>query len=416
MSVTGFADFHGVLSEELERIARESLGRKPVRIEAIHGPEIQTAQGALINFGSNDYLGLSQHLMVKEAAARALHDFGAGSGSARLIAGSTRHHQELEERLAEFKNTEAALVYGSGYLAALGTIPSLVGPGDLVLVDRLAHACLIDAVRLSRAKLWVYKHNQLDDLERLLKRARGQAGAAHRRLLIVTETLFSMDGDFAPISTVVELKERYGAWLMVDEAHATGLYGPGGGGLVGEAGLSERVEVQMGTLGKALGACGGYISGSRILVDYLINRARTFIFSTALPPAVPAAAMAAIDLAAGSEGQSRRETLLERISQFKGRAVSGDPVGTNVPARLSAILPCVVGGEERALACARRLRENGFYVPAIRYPSVGRGLARLRITLTATHTEEQVTNFRAALEDALTESPGKTSAGGGFRA
>ncbi len=351
--------------------------------------ELRPTQGIEPNFASNDYLGLAKHPALIEAAARATAQQGTGAGAVRLVTGTTREVLALEEELAAWKEKEAALVFSSGFAAALGTIPALVGARDTVLLDKRAHASLIDGARLSGATLRVFPHNNLEVLERMLRATEGT------RRLIVTESLFSMDGDTAPLRELVELKEKHGAWLMVDEAHATGLYGATGAGLLAEAGLSSRVEIVMGTLSKALGSVGGYIAASRPVVQWLLHRARSFVYSTALPPGVIAASHAAVELARGAEGAARRETLGANIALFRDHLPA--PWRSAVP---GAIQPLLCGEAEAALQLAAALRERGFLIPAIRYPTVGRHAARLRITLSAAHEPAQIKALLAALPSA----------------
>lgn len=349
----------------------------------------------LLNFSSNDYLALANHLALKEAAMKAVRDFGAGTGASRLVCGSLALFHELEEALAEFKGTEAALTFSTGYATAIGTITALLGNGDIVVLDKLAHACIVDAARLSGAKLRVFRHNDLNDLESILKwAAKRQTGAQPPpRVLIATESVFSMDGDHAPLRNLVELKNRYGAWLMLDEAHATGVFGPNGSGRAQQEGVAAQIEIQMGTLGKALGAAGGYICGSRALIDLLINRARSFIFSTAPVPAAAAAAAAGVGLVRSTEGASRRERLWKQVPRL---AAMFEP-GPIQPSAQSPILPWIVGDELVAVEFAERLRANSIYVPAIRFPTVARGSARLRFTVTSEHSEQELDQLTAAL-------------------
>lgn len=353
--------------------------------------ELRPAPGGLRNFASNDYLGLAAHPALVEAAVRAARDFGAGTGAARLICGSLPPHQVLETALAAWKRTESALAFGSGYTTALGVIPALVGRGDFVILDRLAHACCVDGARLSGATLRVFRHNDPDDLERSLARIRRDHAGA--RLLVVTESLFSMDGDRAPLAELVGVKDRHGAWLMLDEAHAVGVFGARGGGLADEAGLGPRVEIQMGTLGKAVGAAGGYIAGSRVLVDHLVNHARSFLFSTAPVPAAAAAAHAGVELIQSQEGADRRAQLRANIRAL--RAALRQPVA---PAA-GAIVPLIVGEASAAVDLAGALRARGIFAPAIRYPTVKRGAARLRFTATAAHTAADFAALAAAMAD-----------------
>jgi len=356
--------------------------------------------GTLIDFASNDYLGLARHPALIEAACRATAGQGAGAGASRLITGTTDEVLELEKSLAAWKEKEAALVFGSGYAAALGTIPALAGRGDTVVLDKLAHASLIDAARLSGATVRVFPHNRVDLLEKLLGKISGGAG----RVLIVTESLFSMDGDAAPLAELVAIKDRHGAWLLVDEAHATGLHGATGAGLMAEAGLSARVEIIMGTLSKALGSVGGYIAGSRPLIDWLVNRARSFIYSTALPPGAIAAGRAAVQLAQGAEGAARRARLRENVALF--RKSLPPPWESRVG---GAIQPLVCGEAGAALQLAARLREQGFLIPAIRYPTVPRNASRLRVTLSAAHSDKEIGALMQALGQDPLQYPGAFS-------
>jgi 7-keto-8-aminopelargonate synthetase-like enzyme len=341
----------------------------------------------------------------------------------------------LDECLAAFKGTPAALGFSSGYAAAIGVICALVGKEDILILDKLVHASIIDAARLSRAQLRIFRHNDLGDLEDILRstsrysspvqlplemsrkssrrlskklsarteRSRNskmdgtflRAGmgifSRRPRRLIVTESIFSMDGDRAPLPEIVALKEKYGAWLMVDEAHATGLYGAKNRGIAEELGLNEQIEVQMGTLGKALGAAGGYICGSRALIDFLVNRARPFVFSTAPVPAAAAAAMAGLRLVQSAEGESRRRSLQARISEL-GAGLKPAWINHN-----SHIFPLLIGDENQTIAAADALRRNSIFVPGIRYPTVARGKARLRVTLSANHTRADVLKLIAGL-------------------
>ena len=307
--------FTDELNRRLAAVREQNLFRELRRVDSAQGPRIKIGGQALLNFSSNDYLGLANHPALKEAAIQAVEKFGAGAGASRLVCGSLAPFHELEESLAAFKKTEAALTFSTGYAAAVGTITALAGKDDVIILDKLVHACIVDAAKLSGAKLRIFDHNDLNDLEDKLKwaeKARADNGRRKTEILIVTESFFSMDGDGAPLREIVALKEKYGAWLMVDEAHATGIIGQNGRGLADELGVGERIEIQMGTLGKALGASGGYICGRRALVDYLVNRARSFIFSTAPVPAAAAAATSAIALIQSKIGNTLRNELGQR--------------------------------------------------------------------------------------------------------
>jgi 8-amino-7-oxononanoate synthase len=374
-----------ILRAELEALEAASLRRSLRATDEM--------PSGMLNFAANDYLGLSHHPKLIEAARQATSVRGTGAGASRLVTGTDSAMLALEEALATWKEKEAALVFSSGYAAALGTIPALVGKGDTVILDKLAHASLIDAARLSGATLRTFLHNDIGRLEALL----AKISSGETRILIVTESIFSMDGDAAPLRDLVELKERFGAWLMVDEAHATALYGQTGAGLVAEAGLSARVEIVMGTLSKALGSVGGYIAGSRTLIDTLINRARSFIYSTALPPGAIAASQAAIDLVRGPEGAALRDRLRRNIGHFH----TGLPATWKSHAlSTSAIQPLICGEASAALELAAKLRNSGFLIPAIRYPTVPRQAARLRITFSAAHADKDIDALNRALATA----------------
>ena len=409
------SDFNQQLTQRLAAIREAGLYRELRRVESAQGPRIDLGGRTLLNFSSNDYLGLANEPALKEAAIEAVRKFGAGAGASRLICGSLAPHHELDEALAEFKGVEAALSFSTGYAAALGTIGALLDKDDIIVIDKLVHASIVDAARLCGAKLRVFAHNDLADLERILQwaaevqspKSKVQSRARRPQVLIVTESVFSMDGDQAPLRELVELKDKFGAWLMVDEAHATGLFGKNRRGLAEECGVAERIEIQMGTLGKALGAAGGYICGARVLIDCLINRARSFIFSTAPVPAAAAAATAGVRLVQSAAGEERRARLWQRVAGIlpaPGGAtfLSPQPSGCGdknvaAPSR-SAIIPIILGDEAKAVEAAARLRERGLFIPAIRYPTVARGAARLRLTLTAAHTAEDIAELRAALQ------------------
>ena len=386
-------DMQQRLREELAGIDSAGLRRRLRQLDSAQGVRINLEGRELLNFSSNDYLGLANDPILKRAASKAIEEFGAGSGSARLICGSQSPHHQLENALAAFKGTESAICFSSGYAAALGVLPVVVCEGDTVVIDKLVHASLIDGVRLSGAKLRVFKHNNLEDLERILQWATRREG----HTLVITESVFSMDGDLAPILNLVELKEKYGAWLMVDEAHATGLFGKGRRGLIEEFGVGDRVDIQMGTLGKALGSAGGYICGSQQLVDLLINRARSFVFSSAPVPAQAAAAKAAVDWVQTSEAEVARTRLWGLVDQLKNGFIQR---GWELPVVRSAILPLVIGRESDAANLSDRLLAEGVFVPAIRYPTVARGKARLRITVSAAHSPEDVSQLLEVLGDA----------------
>jgi 8-amino-7-oxononanoate synthase len=378
---------------ELRALEDAGLQREVRALDSAQEPEVVIDGERLILLASNNYLGLATDPRVVEAAAEAARRWGAGTGSARLISGGMRLHDELEQRLAAFKRTESALLFSSGYLANLGTISALVSRGDAIFSDELNHASIIDGARLSHADVHVYRHADPEHLATLLR----EHGARGRRL-VVTDTVFSMDGDLAPLHELVEASERHDAILMVDEAHATGVVGPGGRGAVAYFGLEGRVPVVMGTLSKALGSAGGYIAGSSDLIAYLRNRARAFIFDTAPTPPTVAAAAAALGVLEREPQRPERVRTLARLLADGLRAT-----GFVVPQPAAAIVPVVVGATDAALAFARALRGQGVLVPAIRPPSVAPGTARLRATVMATHTETQIDSALHAFAGARVE-------------
>lgn len=397
------SDFIQALNSGIEQIRADGLYRRLRVIDSPQGRSISWNGRNYLNFSSNDYLGLAGHPQVVEGAAEAVRKYGAGSGASRLVCGSFQIHEELESRLAEFKGTEVALLFSSGYAAAIGTICSLLGPDDLLVSDKLNHASLVDAARLSRAQVEIFPHNDLDQLNSILKMAvstgKNLRSGHRRRILIVTESIFSMDGDAAPLREMVELKEKYGAWLMVDEAHATGLYGNNRRGRIEELGLSDRVEIQLGTLSKAIGSSGGFICGPSALREWLINKARSFIFSTAPNPAASGAAIHALEIIGSEEGSRRVSLLWQNVKQLRD--------GLKLPFSevQSAIMPLILGAEAAAISAMHALLENGIFIPAIRYPSVPRGSARLRITMSSQHLSQDINLLLGFLENLLQKDP-----------
>ncbi|MDQ1518445.1 MAG: 8-amino-7-oxononanoate synthase, partial [Actinomycetota bacterium] len=378
------ADPLGFCAEEVARLEAAGLGRRVRALESASEPEVVLDGRRVLCLASNNYLGLAAHPEVVEAAAGAARLYGAGSGSARLVTGGLTIHDELEARLAAFKGTEAALLFSSGYLANLGTVAALVGPGDAVFSDELNHASIIDGCRLSRADVHVYRHGDAGHLADRLGAWRRNAGAGPRAL-VVTDSVFSMDGDVAPLPDIVAACDRHGAVLMVDEAHATGVVGPGGRGAVAGFGLEGRVGVVMGTLSKSLGAAGGFIAGSAALCAYLRNRARSFIFDTALPPPTAAAALAALAIV---EREPERPVRARRLA---GRLAAGlRAAGYDVPDPPAAVVPVVIGAPDAAVGLSARLLDAGVLVTAIRPPSVPDGTSRLRATVMATHTDGEI--------------------------
>jgi 8-amino-7-oxononanoate synthase len=391
-------DFDAFLAAELERTTQAGLRRSLRVLDSPQGSEVVCQGRTVVNFSSNDYLGLAADPRLRAAAAEAVDRFGAGAGASRLICGTLRVHEDLEAALAAFKGTAAALSFSTGFAAAVGVIPALVGSGDVLILDKLCHACLVDGARLSGATIRVFPHNHLEKLSRHLAWAREKYPSA--RVLVVVESVYSMDGDRAPLREIVELKDRFGAWVMVDDAHGVGVLGARGRGLADDEALADRVEVQMGTLGKALGSAGAYVCGSDRLRDFLVNRARSFIFSTAPAPAAAAASRAAVQILDSAEGRELVGSLWRNIHSL-GALLGARPE--------SAIFPVVIGAELAAVAAAQEVLAAGFLVPAIRYPTVARGSARLRVALSASHTADQI----GRLAGLLRALPGYGAAGPG---
>jgi 8-amino-7-oxononanoate synthase len=395
------------LGPELKSLEEKNLLRVLRVMGSAPGARAELEGKSVLNFASNNYLGLAGHPSVVAAAREASEAWGAGATASRLLGGTLAVHERLEKALAGFKKTEACAVFPSGWHANLGALPALMGPGDTVVLDRLAHASLVDGARLSRADLLVFKHNDVEDLERVLRRA-----PVTGRRWIVTESVFSMDGDVAPLCEMVFVAERYNARLYVDEAHGTGVFGPGGSGVVNGLGLEKKVAVCMGTLSKALGAQGGFVCGSEDLIRWIHNKARSFIYSTALAPAAAGAALAAVGMLP-TEGEERRKRVLSLSARLRDgleeirRAGAGGTVSAAAPARAirspytpyerGPIVPFLVGGEEDALALSRRLWDAGVFAPAVRPPTVPKGTARLRFSVTADHTPADIDRVLAAL-------------------
>jgi len=368
------------IDEELKQIKDKNLFRILTELQSGQSPEIIIEGKRYILLASNNYLGLTTDPKVKEAARRALEKYGTGSGGSRLVSGSSDLHRELEERITGFKKTEAAILFSSGYLANVGTISALVEPGGVIYSDELNHASIIDGCRLSHAEIKIYKHCDVEHLNSLLA-----SNESKNKKLIVTDTVFSMDGDLAPVPELVELAEKYGCMLMIDEAHATGVLGKRGSGATEYFGIEDRVPIVMGTLSKAVGSLGGYVAGSKKLIDFLRNRARTYIFDTSLPASSLAASLAAIDIIEFE--LERRKHLWHLIEKFKSGLKK---IGLELLPSHSAVIPVLIGEAQPALDFARLLRENGVFTPAVRPPSVPTGKCRIRATLMATHKEEHI--------------------------
>lgn len=377
-----------MFDEQLHQLEAQHLLRQLRLIESPTGSAVIIDGRPVVLMASNDYLGLATHPTLKRAAISATEQFGVGAGASRLVSGTLPPHRELETALAAFKGTEAALVFSSGYLANIGLLPSLIGSGGLVLADRLCHASLIDGCRLSGADFHRYHHRDLDHLASLLSKQ-----ASRRKTLIVTDGVFSMDGDLAPMPDLVDLADRYEAQVLVDDAHGTGVMGPEGRGTLEHFGVESRLPFHMGTLSKALGTSGAYVAGPDTLIRYLVNRARSFIYTTAPPPATAAAARAAIAVLRAEP--ERRARLWHNREHFCAglRALGFTTTDTQSP-----IIPVLIGDPQKAMTMAERLLQQGVYAPAIRPPTVPKETSRIRTTVTADHTVEQLDHVLAAFK------------------
>lgn len=369
--------------QELERLASEGLHRTLRPLESPAGPRVTRDGRELWNFASNDYLGLAADPALANAFIDGIRAYGSGAAASRLVCGTLPPHRLLEEALAGAKDAEAALVFSSGFATAAGSLPALAGKDDVLVLDKLCHASLIDGARLSGATLRVFPHNDAAKLDQLLTSIRRKSPSA--RVIVITEAVFSMDGDLCPLTEIVEAKDHHGALLFLDEAHAFGVLGQHGMGLSAALGLQKRVDFQMGTFSKAVGLSGGYLATSSEWRDLLVNRARSFIYSTAPPPALAHAALAALAILRSARGDELRRRLRENID----RVAPGHP---------SPIIPRLLGSNEAALAASAGLEARGFLIPAIRFPTVPRGTARLRISLSAAHPAEAVDSLARELD------------------
>ncbi|RKX62696.1 MAG: 8-amino-7-oxononanoate synthase [Thermodesulfobacteriota bacterium] len=383
-----FENITDFIDSELRLQNETGMLRSLFPLEGSQRGLIETEGKPLVDFSSNDYLGLADHPALIEGAKKAMEKWGAGARASRLMSGDLEIHHRLESAIAALKGKEAGLLFGSGYLANTGIIPALCGRNDVIYSDRLNHASIVDGVLLSRARFCRFRHNDMNHLEDLLKSHKSR----YRKALIVVESVYSMDGDQAPVSELLELRGRYGAMLMIDEAHATGVFGAKGEGIISQAG-AESVDVILSTFGKALGGYGAFVAVSNRMKQFLLNRAKTFIFSTALPPAVIGANLAAVKLL--EEEPERRTRVCELASELR-RALKEDLGFINTPSE-SQIVPMMVGDSQGALSLAESLRDAGFFVKAIRPPTVPEGTARLRLSVTANHSLKDVRQLLEAL-------------------
>ncbi len=378
------------MEEELDTLRKRHLYREVKVIESPQSSHVRYRGRDMLMLASNSYLDLCNEERIKAYAARILAEYGTGSGGSRLTTGTTVCHTRLEEALARFKSREAAVVFNTGFAANSGVIPCLCREGDVIYSDALNHASIIDGCRQSRAETVIYRHNDMADLERKIKERPGRQG------MIVSDGVFSMDGDIVDLPGLVELADAYGLLSMIDEAHATGVVGATGRGCEEHFHMEGRTDILMGTLSKAIGAEGGYVCGSRVLAEYLKNRARSYIFSTALPPVTVAAAKRALELI--EEEPWRVGRLQENVRWFCGQLRERGIEAWSE----TAIIPIRIGAEEKAVRVSEMLMEQGFFLPAIRYPTVKKGEALLRAALMATHTKEELAEAAAAIAEAIT--------------
>ncbi|MDC3414341.1 glycine C-acetyltransferase [Terrihalobacillus insolitus] len=378
------------LQEQLDQMKDEGTFRELIPLESAQGSRVQIKGKEVIQLSSNNYLGLTSHPKLKLAAEQAIKEFGVGTGSVRTIAGTLKMHEEFEQKLAKFKHTEAALVFQSGFTTNQGVLSSILTDQDVVISDELNHASIIDGIRLTKAARKVYKHVNMESLEQALKETQN-----YRKRIVVTDGVFSMDGNIAPLPDIVMLSEKYDALIMVDDAHASGVLGNNGRGTVNHFGLDGRVHIQVGTLSKAVGVLGGYVASTQTLKDYLIHKGRPFLFSTSHPPAVTAACEAAVDVLL--EEPSLIETLWENTKFFKdGLTKMGFDTGISE----TPITPILIGDDAKTLQFSDLLFDYGVFAQGIVFPTVPKGKARIRTIVTAEHTKEELAEALNAIERA----------------
>ncbi len=393
-----------IADEALADIRRRGTYRRMRVLDGVQGPRMRVDGREVALFAGSNYLDLAHHRAVVEAAARAAHESGCAAGGSRLITGNLMQHEALEHELADFFGREAALLFNTGYMANLGIIPALVGPGDLLVSDELNHASIIDGARLSRAEVRIFAHGDLDALERSL----AHSGGPKRRVLLVVDGVYSMDGDLAPLAAMIACARRHGATLLLDDAHGTGALGARGRGCAEHQGVLGEVDILMGTLGKSLGSFGAFVAGSHALRDLLVNTARSFIFSCALAPPQVAAARAALRLI--DEEPWRRDALQRGASRLRARL---ERAGISTAPSVSHIVPVVIGDNARTMEICEALLEQGFYAQGIRPPSVPEGSARLRLTAMASHSEAEIDGLADAIALLLGAQPAQRSSAAG---
>ena len=382
--------FNSWIKGNLNQIKQSNLHRELVEISSSMTPEIVINKKIYYQFASNNYLGLTTDAKITNSVISAIKKYGNGTGGSRLVTGTSNLHSKLESDIAKFKKTDDAIVFSSGYLASIGTISSIMNKDDIIFSDELNHACLIDGARLSRSKIVIYKHSNMEDLESKLKKFKASNG----KKMIISDSVFSMDGDIAPLDSIVKLSKKYECISMIDEAHATGILGDTGSGASEMFGVQDKIDICMGTLSKAIGSVGGYIAGSSDLIDYLKNRARSFIFDTSLPAGALTASIGAIKLI--ERQPSIRDDLNNNIQYIQDFLASSS---FNYLKSVTPIIPIIIGDEEKALECSRFLLKNQIYVPAVRPPSVPKGQSRIRVTLMATHKKKHIDKIIKVMEN-----------------
>jgi glycine C-acetyltransferase len=389
MSTTGVSRPQlAYLAEQMNDLKQKGTHFKLRILDEAQSPECVFDGKRVINLASNNYLGLTTHPKLREAALAAIHKYGVGSGAVRTVSGTMSIHMELEEKIARFKNVEAAVVFQSGFAANAGTVSAILGKSDFIISDELNHASIIDGARLSRATIKVFRHKDLGHAEELLKEVAGEPG--HK--LVITDGVFSMDGDIGPLPGLCDLAEKYGAIMMVDDAHSSGVLGRNGRGTIDHFDVHGRVDIQVGTLSKAIGALGGYVCGSRDLIDFLYHRARPFLFSTSHPPSVAATCIAAFDVL--EQEPELMEKLWDNTRFFKKELgnLGFDIGGKKTPVSETPITPIIIGEGRLAMEFSRELFQEGVFTPGIAFPTVAEGKARLRTIMTATHTKDQLSH------------------------
>ncbi|MFH1479446.1 MAG: 8-amino-7-oxononanoate synthase [Candidatus Omnitrophota bacterium] len=373
-------DFDLFLQQELDALKRLGLYREMKRIDSVGGPTVKIDGREIILLSSNNYLGLANHPEVIDAQVKAAREFGAGSGASRLISGNFSLHEKLEEKIASFKGEESGIVFSTGYMANVGTISALASKDDLIICDKLNHASIFDGVKLSSATLRIYPHKNLTRLDEILSRSSG-----FKKIFIITDGVFSMDGDIAPLPEIVKIAKKYNAILMVDDAHATGVLGANGKGTCEHFNIENGVDIKMGTFSKAFGNLGGYVVGSKELIDYIRNRARSFIYSTSLPPAVLGGTLKALEII--KKDSTLRERLWKNVARFKAGL---NKVGFDIKTSETQIIPIHTKDASSTMELAKTLFKEGIFAPGIRPPTVPKNQCRIRISLMATHTDEHI--------------------------